>query len=203
AAALAVQLLLAPFAAPSLRAVLPRLVGVGLAAVSVGWSTWLLGAGGPDRSEVAVTAALRVLVLVVPGALLLGWVDPSRLGDALAQRLRLPARPVVAATAALQRLEQLHEAWDALARARRARGLGPGRSPVQRARFAAAMTFGVLVVALRSAERAAAAMDARGFAGCGRRTWAEPAPWTRADSALLVVGAAVAVVPAVVGLLLR
>ncbi|GAB7193150.1 hypothetical protein NUM3379_38590 [Kineococcus sp. NUM-3379] len=200
--ALGVQLALAPFAASGVRATLVRLVPLGIGALSVAWSTWLLGEGGPDRLEVAAGAALRIVVLVLPGALLLGWIDPSRLGDHLAQRLRLPARPVVAASAALQRFESLHETWDSLARARRARGLGPSRSPVRRAGFFAAMTFGMLVAALRSAERMAVAMDARGFADCSRRTWAEPAPWTGADSALVAVGALVAAVPAVAGVLL-
>ncbi|PPK98017.1 energy-coupling factor transport system permease protein [Kineococcus xinjiangensis] len=203
AVALGVQLSLAPFAVSGLRAAALRLLPVCIAALSVAWSTWLLGEGGPQRLEVAVTAALRIVVLVLPGALLVSWIDPSRLGDHLAQRLHLPARAVVAAAAALQRFESLHETWDSLARARRARGLGPGRSPAGRVRFFAGMAFGMLVGALRSAERMAVAMDARGFADCSRRTWAEPAPWTRADSALVAVGALVAAVPVCVTLWLR
>ncbi|MEO8135644.1 MAG: acyl-CoA thioesterase, partial [Betaproteobacteria bacterium] len=55
------------------------------------------------------------------------FVRPSRLGDDLAQRLRLPARPVVAMVAALQRAEALGRVWAQAAAARRMRGLGAGR----------------------------------------------------------------------------
>ena len=79
-------------------------------------------------------AAGRVLRL--PGVLLAARVDPFVLGDHLGQRLRLPARPVVAAVAALQRFESLDQQWHQLRRTRRVRGLdaggrrwrGPGRS---------------------------------------------------------------------------
>jgi energy-coupling factor transporter transmembrane protein EcfT len=43
----------------------------------------------------------------------------------------------------------------------------------------------------------AVAMDARGFAGAKRRTWAEPARWTGADTVLLVLGAVTAALPVV------
>jgi energy-coupling factor transporter transmembrane protein EcfT len=42
----------------------------------------------------------------------------------------------------------------------------------------------------------AVAMEARGFsAGASRRTWAEPAPWTRFDSAVVALGLVVAGIP--------
>jgi energy-coupling factor transporter transmembrane protein EcfT len=40
-------------------------------------------------------------------------------------------------------------------------------------------------------------MDARGFAGAGGRTWAEPSRWSPADSVLVAVGLLVSAVPAV------
>jgi energy-coupling factor transporter transmembrane protein EcfT len=111
----------------------------------------------------------------------------------------LPARPVVAAVAALHRFEGLGEHWDQLARIRRVRGLGPGRSPLDRGRSVAALTFGLLIETLRQAGRMAVAMEARGFSPAGssapRRTWAEPAPWRPADSLMLALGLAVAVIP--------
>lgn len=197
---LGVQLLLAPLAVDDVRTAGRRLVPGLLAAASVGFSSWLLG--GQDALTGA-TAALRILTLVLPGALLAAYLDPSALGDALAQRVHLPGRPVVAAVGALQRLETLDEEWHQIDRARRARGLGPGRSPVARVRHVAALTFGLLVNALRRAARTAVAMDARGFASARLRTWAEPSTWTGADSVLLGVGVLLVAVPVVTSALVR
>jgi energy-coupling factor transporter ATP-binding protein EcfA2/energy-coupling factor transporter transmembrane protein EcfT len=189
---LAVQLALAPLAVRRLRTALSRLTPGLVAALSIGWSSWLLGG---HELTTGVSAGLRILVLVVPGALLTAHLDPSRLGDDLAQRLRLPARPVVATVAALQRVEDLDRVWADAAWARRVRGLGAGRSPIARSREAAALTFVLLVQSIRQAGRMAVAMDARGFAGARRRTWAEPSRWHRSDTVLAVVGAVVAALP--------
>jgi len=139
------------------RRLLPGLFAV----VSVCFSNWLLSPGR-DVSTGAL-AGLRVAFFVLPGVLLASRIDPSALGDHLGQRLRLPARPVVAAVAALHRFEGLGEHWDQLARIRRVRGLGPGRSPLGRGRSVAALTFGLLIETLRQAGRMAVAMEARGF----------------------------------------
>ncbi len=162
-----------------------------LGALSVGWSTWLLG--GRDVGT-ALEAAARIVLLVLPAAVLLPYVGPDELGDHLAQRLRLPARPVVAVGAALQRLGAFAEQWTELARARRVRGLGPGRSLPAATRHAVALTSGLLVRTLGAAAELAAAMDARGFASARRRTWAEPAPWRLPDTLALGGGLAVVAV---------
>jgi energy-coupling factor transporter transmembrane protein EcfT len=39
------------------------------------------------------------------------------------------------------------------------------------------------------------AMDARGFASAHRRTWAEQAPWQPRDTAILMAGLMLAVLP--------
>jgi energy-coupling factor transport system permease/ATP-binding protein len=193
-ATLAVILLLAPLAARSLRsAVLRGLPGL-LAGLSIGWSTWLLGG---HHVGTAVAAGLRILVLVLPGSLLTASLDASRLGDDLAQRLHLPARPVVAAVSALQRVEDLGAVWAHASWARRVRGLGAGRSPLGRVREVAALTFVLLVQTVRRSSRMAVAMDARGFAAAYDRSWAEPARWARADTVLLLVGLGVAALPIV------
>jgi energy-coupling factor transporter transmembrane protein EcfT len=57
------------------------------------------------------------------------------------------------------------------------------------------LMFILLVQAIRQAGRTAVAMDARGFAGAQRRTWAEPSRWRRADTVLLFLGAVNAAVP--------
>lgn len=192
--ALAAYILVGGFLIPRWSGIRVRIGVVSFASVSVVYSTWLLG--GQDV-EIAVTAGLRILVLALPGAVLAVYVDPSRLADQLGQRLRLPARPVVAASAALQRFERFGETWAQLDRARRVRGFGPGRGPISRGRHAARLTFGLLVAAMRDASTMSAAMEARGFADARSRTWAEPAPWGMTDSVLLAVGVALAALPVV------
>jgi len=168
-----------------LRGVLLRLAPALLAVLGVGWSAWLLG--GHDL-EVALGAGLRVLAIVVPSVVLLPFVDPDSLGDHLAQRLHLPARPVMAASAALQRFQSFGRLWSELTLARRVRGVGAGRSWVARFREVAAVSFELFVSVFGQAARLSLAMDARGFAGATRRTWAGPAPWGRADWIVLLGG---------------
>ena len=114
--------------------------------------------------------------------MLIQHIDADALGDHLGQRLRLPARPVVALAAALQRVHTFGEIWSEIARARRVRGIGASaRSPRSVLAELWALTIGMLVRSLQSAAALAVAMDARGFATAYRRTWAAPAPWRRAD----------------------
>jgi energy-coupling factor transport system ATP-binding protein len=176
------------------RGVLLRLAPAMLAVLGVGWSSWLLG--GRDV-EVATGAALRVLCLVVPSAFVVAYLDPERLGDHLAQRVRLPARAVVAASAALQRVQSFDVLWTELMTTRRVRGIRADHGLVAKVREAGAVTVGLLVGALGQAAVLALAMDSRGFAGAHRRTWAGTAPWRVADSiavgvGLTIIGAAVA-----------
>ena len=179
-----------------------RLVGVRMlpglvAALSVGWSTWFLA--GRDL-DAALTVALRVLVIVLPSAVLVPWIDPDALGDHLAQRLRLPDRPVVATAAALQRVHSFGEIWRELGRARRIRGLGVSwRRPRTVPAHLGALTMGLLVRTLRAAADLAVAMDARGFATAQSRSWWMPAPWRWRDTVLLVL----ATVPLAVAVLAR
>lgn len=163
-----------------------------VAAAGIAVTTWLYAGHslGP-----AAAAAVRILYLVLPSALLAPLIRPSPLGDALAQRLHLPARGVVAATAALQRLDSLGDQWQQIQRARRVRGLGVDGGPVRRVKGSAASAFALLVVALRQAGILAVAMDARGFAGAADRTWAAPAPWRRADTLVLALAGALGVLP--------
>jgi len=156
-----VQIALAPMVLGVGRPPWGRLLPGLFAVASVSFSNWLLSPG--HEVSTGALAGLRVAFFVLPGVLLASRIDPSSLGDHLAQGLRLPARPVVAAVAALHRFEGLGEHWDQLARIRRVRGLGPGRSPLDRVRSVSALTFGLLIETLRQAGRMAVAMDARGF----------------------------------------
>jgi energy-coupling factor transport system ATP-binding protein len=167
-----------------LRGLALRLVPGLVGAASVAWSTWLLG--GHDLS-LAVTGGLRVMVIVLPSAVLIQHVDADALGDHLAQRLRLPPRPVVALAAALQRVHTFGDIWAEIARARRVRGIGANAwSPTSVLAELWALTVGMLVRSLQAAAALAVAMDARGFATAYRRTWASPAPWRRPDSLLVL-----------------
>jgi energy-coupling factor transporter transmembrane protein EcfT len=188
----AALLVLTPLALRSWPATVRRLSLGLVAAVSVAVSTWLYGGRELDT---AIGASMRILYIVVPAAVLSSLVDPARLGDHLAQRLRLPARPVVAATVALQRLESIDSQWQQIGRARRARGVGPDGGPLRRARAAASMALALLVSTMRMSGAMSLAMEARGFGGATRRTWAEAAPWQWRDSAILGGAVLVAVGP--------
>lgn len=188
-AATAAYTLAAVLFLPSWRYPLACLALCGVSAGLVAYSAWRLGNG-----EHAPVAALRILVLAWPGAVAVGFVDPARLGDYVAQRLHAPDRFVAAFVAALQRVSGLTGTWQQLARVRRVRGLGPTRNPVAGLRHAGSMTFALLADALRGASRTSIAMDARGFASAHHRTWAEPAPWTPADTVGLVLAVALGAV---------
>ncbi len=176
------------------RAVVVRLAPGLLGALSVAWSTWLLGS---HDVSVAFTAGLRVMIIVIPSAVLVQHIDADALGDHLAQRLRLPARPVVALAAALQRVHSFGDTWAEISRARRVRGIAATtRSPQSVLAELWALTLGMLVRSLQAAAGLAVAMDARGFARAQRRTWAAPAPWLVADSVLVTA----ALLPGVVAL---
>ncbi|HET7762369.1 MAG TPA: ATP-binding cassette domain-containing protein, partial [Phycicoccus sp.] len=198
---LAVVGLSAPGAGPRptgrIRRVVVRMVPGLVAAASVGWSTWWLAGRDVDT---AATVALRVLVIVMPSAVLVPWIDPDALGDHLAQRLRLPDRPVVATAAALQRVQSFGTIWTELGRARRVRGLGTSwRRPRGLVAHLGALTTGLLVRTLRAAAELAVAMDARGFATAQARTWWAPAPWRWGDTVLV----AAAALPVAVAVLVR
>lgn len=183
-AALAAYALVALLVLPGWRYPLVCLAFCAVGAATIAWSTWWLG--GRDAS-VAAAAALRILVLAWPGSVAVGYLDHGRLGDYLAQVLRLPARMVAAFSAALQRVSGLSRTWVDLERVRRARGLRRSPGP---------MAFALVVQALRGATASAIAMDARGFATAQRRTWAEPARWSRLDVGGLVVAVALGSLPA-------
>ena len=180
------------WSAAAWRSVAVRLAVAAISAGSIGLSTWLYGG---QQAQTAWGAVLRIGYLVLPAVVLTPSIRPGPLGDHLAQRLHLPARPVVAAVAALQRLDGLVEQWQQVARARRARGLGIDGGPSRRVRHLAAAAFALLVVTMRQSGTMAVAMAARGFADARRRTWAEPAPWRTGDTLVLVLAVALAALP--------
>jgi energy-coupling factor transport system permease protein len=135
-----------------------------------------------DGVQSAVSVALRVLAITLPGIVVLAATDPMDMADALVQRWHLPARFAYGALAALRLLPLLSSDWHLLTRARRARGLDAGWSPVARLRAFGGLVFAVLVAAIRRGVRLAAAMEARGFGATDvERTVARPQPMRAGD----------------------
>lgn len=177
-----------------------RLLPAVIAVLSVAWSNWILAS--PPSILPAVEAALRIGLVVIPGVVAASLIDPTALGDHLGRRLRLPARPVLALTAALRRLDEFAAVWQELEQARRVRGLGPRRGLVSRGRHWARLCFALLVESLRRAGRLAIAMDARGYSAPGPRTWLGEAPWTRTDTLIVLCGLVIGAVPHLVNALI-
>lgn len=133
--------------------------------------------------EMGLALGARAFAIVLPSVLIFSTTDPTDLADALAQQLKLPARFVLGALAAMRLLGLMAEHWTTLGHARRARGLGT--------RFLS-QAFGLLVQAIRMATRLAVTMESRGFKA-GQRSWARQATFTRADSLVVLGGAVIAV----------
>jgi energy-coupling factor transport system permease protein len=147
-----------------------------------------------DAVPSAVATSLRLLAIALPGVLVLATTDPMDLADALVQRWHAPARFAYGALAALRLLPLLSADWQQVTRARRARGLDPGRSPVAQLRAFAAQVLAVLVAAVRRGVRLASAMEARGFGATGvQRTAARQQPMRPRDWWLVAVSFAVVV----------
>ena len=170
-----------------------RLVAPGVAVVSVAWSNWLLS--DSRAVEPALVAALRVAFIVLPGVVAASLLDPTRLGDHLGGKLRLPSRPVLAVVAALWRLDGFAALWQEMSQARRVRGVGPGRSPISRAREWAVLCLALLVESIRQAGRLTVAMDSRGYSAPGPRTWLGQTGWSHDDTRFVVIAVALASLP--------
>lgn len=135
----------------------------------------------------ALGIGLRMCAIVLPAIALLDRIDPTDMGDGLAQILHLPARPVLAALAGARMMSLMAADWKALERARRARGVGDS----SRIRSFLRGSFSLLVFALRRSGKLATTMEARGFGAAGKRTWARPSRLRAADAVLMVVAIAV------------
>ncbi|WP_396900452.1 energy-coupling factor transporter transmembrane component T family protein, partial [Mycolicibacterium sp.] len=72
--------------------------------------------------QLALAMFLRVLAIALPSVLLFADVQATELADGLGQVLRLPARFVVGALAGMRLVGLLHQDWQYLGYARRARG---------------------------------------------------------------------------------
>ncbi|GAA1492212.1 energy-coupling factor transporter transmembrane component T family protein [Curtobacterium herbarum] len=208
-AALLLELALLPVLRIPVRTLLlrtsPVLVAVPLAGMSIAlygqpsgrvWFDFAFAHVTDGSLQLALATMLRVLAVGIPGIVLFIRTDVTDLADGLAQILRLPARFVLGALAAIRMMTLLGDDWRQLAMARRARGVADSG----RLRRGLSMAFGLLVVALRRATTLAVAMESRGLGAPGRRTWARPVRFAGPEWAmvgvLLGIGA-VAVVAAV------
>lgn len=197
--ALALELALMPLSGVSARSFFmkatPLLLAAPLGALSMllyaspgGTVYWQFGpAAISDHSMwLALGIGLRMCAIVMPAIALLDRIDPTDMGDGLAQILRLPARPVLAALAGARMTSLMAADWKALERARRARGVGDS----SRIRSFLRGSFSLLVFALRRSGKLATTMEARGFGAAGKRTWARVSRLRAADAVLMVVAIA-------------
>ena len=200
AVAVILELALMPLSGVSARSFFlkatPLLLAAPLGALSMllyaspgGTVYWQFGpAAISDHSMwLALGIGLRMCAIVMPAIALLDRIDPTDMGDGLAQILHLPARPVLAALAGARMMSLMAADWKALERARRARGVGDS----SRIRSFLRGSFSLLVFALRRSGKLATTMEARGFGAAGKRTWARPSRLRAADAVLMVVAIAV------------
>ena len=197
--ALALELALMPLSGVSARSFFlkatPLLLAAPLGALSMllyaspgGTVYWQFGpAAISDHSMwLALGIGLRMCAIVMPAIALLDRIDPTDMGDGLAQILHLPARPVLAALAGARMTSLMAADWKALERARRARGVGDA----SRIRSFLRGSFSLLVFALRRSGKLATTMEARGFGAAGKRTWARVSRLRAADAVLMFVAIA-------------
>ncbi|MBO0595288.1 ATP-binding cassette domain-containing protein [Nesterenkonia sp. E16_7] len=175
-----------PFAAGAVLAAW----GTAIAAEESGRVLLDLGFTTISEGSIALGLALgaRALAIVLPSVIVFSTTDPTDLADSLAQQLRLPARFVLGALAAMRLLGLLAEHWRTIGQARRARGVGTHGGAAARMRGTASQAFGLLVQAIRMATRLAVTMESRGF-GAGPRSWARPARFSAADLPVILGGA--------------
>ncbi|QWL32408.1 energy-coupling factor transporter transmembrane component T family protein [Rathayibacter toxicus] len=204
ATALVLELMVLPFVGmqlKDLRRTIPLWIAAPLAGVSMVLYGRDSGAVLAQLWFVSVTegslglglaVTLRVLAIGLPSVVLFATTDPTDLADGLAQILRLPSRFVLGALAGMRLLGLVAEDWRMLALARRARGVGDTRGPLQALRSLGGRIFVLLVLAIRRGSRLATAMEAKGFGAQCSRTWARESRLKRGDIALIVGGVGIA-----------
>ena len=205
--ALAATVLLAPLAgigwAELARRSWPLLIAAPISGISMAlygrpegreYFHFLLAHVTDNSLQLAAAIMVRVLAIGLPVIVLGRGIDPTDLGDGLAQLLKLPARFVVGAVAGVRLLGLFRWDWAALTRARRARGV----ADTSRLRQCSGMSFALLVLAIRRGSKLATAMEARGFGAPGPRTWGRESTVGWKDALLLAVAAAISVTAIIV-----
>lgn len=145
---------------------------------------WLAVRISEGSIDLAVATLLRVLAIGLPAVVLFITVDATDLADGLSQVWHLPARFVLGALAAFRLVGLFLEDWRFLELARRARGVGD----TGRIRRIPGQVFALLVLAIRRGSKLAVAMEARGFGGTARRTWARDSRFGWREWVVLIAG---------------
>ncbi len=183
------------------------LAPVWLAAFAIGLSNMLFSSANGDPTTITllqigpiriaheafvagVSIMLRVTAIACVGAVFALTTDSTRLADSLVQQARVPARFAYGALAAYGAIPRFSEDLATLRPARRIRGLRGGWHP--------SLFVGLLVLAIRHADRMAVSMDARAF-GSGTRTHYREIRWTLLDLVVGVAAAATLVIALVLG----
>lgn len=199
--ALALELVLFAFAGLSLRTFILRTMPVWILAPLAGITIALYGeVAGRTYFEwafvhisdgsltLAVATVLRILAIGLPAVVLFVTIDPTDLADGLAQVTRLPSRFVLGGLAGLRLVGLLLDDWRSIELGRRARGVAD-RGRIRRL---PGQAFTLLVIAIRRGSKLATAMEARGFGGATRRTWARESHFGAREIALILIGIAIA-----------
>jgi energy-coupling factor transport system permease protein len=184
-----------------------NLAPVWLAALAIGLSNMLFSAANGDPTTATliqlgpiriaqeafvagVSIMLRVAAIACVGAVFALTTDPTRLADSLVQQARVPARFAYGALAAYGAIPRFTEDLAALRQARRIRGARAGWHP--------RLFVGLLVLAIRHADRMAVSMDARAF-GSGPRTHYRTLHWSLLDLGVGVAAFAILAIALVLG----
>jgi energy-coupling factor transport system permease protein len=183
------------------------LAPVWFAALAIGLSNMLFSAANGDPATATlvqigpiriaeeafvagVSIMLRVAAIACVGAVFALTTDPTRLADSLVQQARIPARFAYGALAAYGAIPRFSEDLTALRQARRIRGARAGLHP--------RLFVGLLVLAIRHADRMAVSMDARAF-GSGPRTHYRELRWSALDVVVGVTAVAILAIALALG----
>lgn len=203
AIALAATIVLAPLAGVSWVSLIkrgwPLFIMAPIAAISMAlygrpegkeYFSFLLIHVTDNSLSLAAAIGLRVLAIGMPVVVLISRIDPTDLGDGLAQLLKFPERFVIGAVAGSRLMTLFRDDWYSMARARRARGI----ADEGRIKHFFTMTFGLLVLSLRRGSKLATAMEARGFGSHKGRTWARESTVSLRDATVVVLCAVISAV---------
>lgn len=201
AVALAATLVFAPLCGLGMRRLarrsIPLLVTAPISGISMllygdpdghQYFSFLLATVTDNSIQLAIAITLRVLAVGLPVVVLTADIDPTDLGDGLAQVLKLPAQFVIASVAGIRLVTLFIDDWNALTRARRARGLGDHGA----LRRVSSQVFALLVFALRRGAKLSTAMEARAFGAPVKRSWARESALSVRDGIVLLTCALIA-----------
>lgn len=146
------------------------------------WQWWFITIS-ENSVSLSIAAMLRVAAIGLPAIMFLHAIDPTELGNSLAQIAKLPAHFVLAAVASARLLTLSERDFGQLRRARRARGIQGDRL-----RRTFSMILGLFVMALRRGAKLATAMEARGFGRADSRTYVHPSVLKPADYCFMLGG---------------